>query len=130
MGEQYGGDHQDFRGGEFNGDFTAKKVEYHQHAPAPTALDSLPPKAAGFTGRGDQLGELLGAFDPDGSGEAPGAVLVAAVSGLGGIGKTALAVQAVHEACDRGGSRVGCSSSISMDTTMIALRRNRRWRLC
>ncbi|WP_328678967.1 tetratricopeptide repeat protein [Streptomyces sp. NBC_00343] len=102
MGEQYGGDHQDFRGGEFNGDFTAKKVEYHQHAPAPTALDSLPPKAAGFTGRGDQLGELLGAFDPDGSGEAPGAVLVAAVSGLGGIGKTALAVQAVHEACDRG----------------------------
>jgi len=29
-------------------------------------------------------------------------VLVAAVSGLGGIGKTALAVQAVHEACHKG----------------------------
>ncbi|MEV6513530.1 tetratricopeptide repeat protein [Streptomyces sp. NPDC051642] len=101
MGEQYGGDHQDFRGGEFRGPFTAKKVEYHQHGPAPTALDALPPKAAGFTGRGDQLAELLGAFDPDG-GAAPGAVLVAAVSGLGGIGKTALAVQAVHEACDKG----------------------------
>ncbi|MFG2377674.1 tetratricopeptide repeat protein [Streptomyces sp. NPDC048504] len=101
MGEQYGGDHQDFRGGEFNGDFTAKKVEYHQHGPAPTALDALPPKAAGFTGRGDQLAELLCAFDPDG-GEAPGAVLVAAVSGLGGIGKTALAVEAVHEACEQG----------------------------
>ncbi|MDV7217632.1 tetratricopeptide repeat protein [Streptomyces prunicolor] len=101
MGEQYGGDHQDFRGGEFNGDFTAKKVEYHQHGPAPTALDALPPKVAGFTGRGDQLAELLGAFDPVG-GEAPGAVLVAAVSGLGGIGKTALAVEAAHEACDEG----------------------------
>ncbi|WP_405844225.1 tetratricopeptide repeat protein [Streptomyces sp. NBC_01518] len=101
MGEQYGGDHLDFRGGEFRGPFTAKKVEYHQHGPAPTALDALPPKAAGFTGRRDQLGELLGAFDPDG-GEAPGAVLVAAVSGLGGIGKTALAVEAVHEACDKG----------------------------
>ena len=101
MGEQYGGDHQDFRGGEFRGPFTARKVEYHQHGPAPTALDSLPPKAAGFTGRGDQLAELLGAFDPDG-GEVPGAVLVAAVSGLGGVGKTALAVEAVHAACDKG----------------------------
>ncbi|MEV0482957.1 tetratricopeptide repeat protein [Streptomyces sp. NPDC050508] len=101
MGEQYGGDHQDFRGGEFKGPFTAKKVEYHQHGPAPTALDALPPKVAGFTGRGDQLGELLGAFDPDGGG-ASGAVLVAAVSGLGGIGKTALAVEAAHEASDKG----------------------------
>ncbi|MFI6459686.1 tetratricopeptide repeat protein [Streptomyces sp. NPDC050538] len=97
MGEQYGGDHKDFRGGTFNGDFTVKKVEYHQHGPAPTALDALPPKAAGFTGRGDQLGELLRAFDPAG-GEAPGTVLVAAVSGLGGIGKTALAVEAAHAA--------------------------------
>ncbi|MFJ9375650.1 tetratricopeptide repeat protein [Streptomyces sp. NPDC101455] len=100
MGERYGGDHQDFRGGEFNGSFTAK-AEYHQHGPAPTALDALPPRAAGFTGRGDQLAHLLSAFDPDG-GEAPGAVLVAAVSGLGGIGKTALAVEAAHEACDKG----------------------------
>ncbi|WP_043682946.1 tetratricopeptide repeat protein [Streptomyces xylophagus] len=100
--EQYGGDHQDFRGGEFNGSFTAKKVEFHQHGPAPTALDALPPKVAGFTGRGDQLGELLGAFDPAGSDGAPGAVLVAAVSGLGGIGKTALAVEAAHEAYDKG----------------------------
>ncbi|MEW1832741.1 tetratricopeptide repeat protein [Streptomyces sp. NPDC088196] len=97
MGEQYDGDHQDFRGGEFNGPFTVK-AEYHQHGPAPTALDALPPKVAGFTGRDDQLAELLGAFDPAG-GEAPGAVLVAAVSGLGGIGKTALAVEAAHEAC-------------------------------
>ena len=101
MGEQHGGDHQDFRGGEFNGDFTAKKVEYHQHGPAPTALDALPPKVAGFTGRRDQLGELLGAFDPAG-GAALGAVLVAAVSGLGGIGKTALAVEAAHAACGKG----------------------------
>ncbi|MGX9891145.1 tetratricopeptide repeat protein [Streptomyces sp. NPDC002276] len=101
MGERYGGDHQDFRGGEFNGPFTAK-AEFHQHGLAPTALDALPPKVAGFTGRGDQLGELFGAFDPDGSGEAPGAVLVAAVSGLGGIGKTALAVEAAHAACGKG----------------------------
>lgn len=64
-------------------------------------MDALPPKVAGFTGRRDQLAELLGAFDPDG-GEAPGAVLVAAVSGLGGIGKTALAVEAAHAARKNG----------------------------
>ncbi|WP_019073124.1 tetratricopeptide repeat protein [Streptomyces hokutonensis] len=102
MGEQYGGDHLDFRDGEFKGDFIAKQVAYHQHGPAPTALDALPPRVAGFSGRSDQLGELLGAFDPGGSGEAPGAVLVAAVSGLGGIGKTALAVEAAHAARDEG----------------------------
>ncbi|MFG2778393.1 tetratricopeptide repeat protein [Streptomyces prunicolor] len=96
----YGGDHLDFRGGEFKGSFTAK-AEYREHAPAPTALDALPPQVTGFTGRGDELGELLGAFDPAGC-EAPGAVLVAAVSGLGGIGKTALAVEAAHEACGEG----------------------------
>ena len=100
MGERYGGDHQDFRDGKFNGPFTAK-AEYHQHGPAPTALDALPPKAAGFTGRDDQLGELLGAFDPAG-GDAQGTVLVGAVSGLGGIGKTALAVEVAHEACAKG----------------------------
>ncbi|RPF36357.1 tetratricopeptide repeat protein [Streptomyces sp. TLI_185] len=100
MGDQYGGDHQDFRGGEFNGPFYAK-AEYHEHGPAPTALDSLPPRVAGFTGRESELGQLLGALDPDGR-ETPEAVLVAAVSGLGGIGKTALAVEAAHAACERG----------------------------
>ncbi|NUQ98676.1 MAG: tetratricopeptide repeat protein [Streptomyces sp.] len=101
MGERYGGDHQDFRGGEFNGPFYAK-AEYHEHGPAPAALDSLPARAAGFTGRESELGQLLGAFDPDAGGEAPEAVLVAAVSGLGGIGKTALAVEAAHAACEKG----------------------------
>ncbi|MFC4464491.1 AAA family ATPase, partial [Streptomyces xiangluensis] len=100
MTNGYDGDHLDFRGGEFTGPFTAK-AEYHEHGPAPTALDALPARAVGFTGRDDELRALLDAFDPSAP-ERPAAVLVAAVSGLGGIGKTALAVEAAHEACGRG----------------------------
>ncbi|GAA5023968.1 AfsR-like transcriptional regulator TcrA [Streptomyces siamensis] len=92
-------DHLDFRDSEFAGPVVGK-VEYHQYQPAPTALDSLPARAAGFTGRDDELHGLLEALDPTQPG--PQAVLVAAVSGLGGIGKTALAVEAAHEARNRG----------------------------
>ena len=99
---EYGGDHQDFQGAEFRGPFTAKAVHY-EHGPAPTALDALPARAVGFTGRESELRSLLDALGPAAaSGAGSGAVLVAAVSGLGGIGKTALAVEAVHEACGKG----------------------------
>ncbi|WP_317454135.1 ATP-binding protein [Streptomyces sp. TRM68416] len=97
---EYGGDHVDFRGGEFRGPVVAKG-NFYQRAAAPTALSALPARAAGFTGRGGELGELLRAFEPA-VGGGHEAVLVAAVSGLGGIGKTALAVQAAHEAYGRG----------------------------
>ncbi|MYW14195.1 tetratricopeptide repeat protein [Streptomyces sp. SID2955] len=92
-------DHIDFRGGRFRGQVVGK-AEYRQHAPAPTALDALPPRVAGFTGRDDELGRLRTALDPAaGTGQA---VLVTAVSGLGGIGKTALAVQAAYAARESG----------------------------
>ncbi|WP_019060791.1 tetratricopeptide repeat protein [Streptomyces prunicolor] len=97
----YGGDHLDFRGGEFKGSFTAK-AEYREHAPAPSALDALPARAVGFTGREPELRELLAAFDPSAPNAASEAVVVAAVSGLGGIGKTALAVEAGYEARGKG----------------------------
>ncbi|QIJ64803.1 tetratricopeptide repeat protein [Streptomyces sp. JB150] len=90
-------DHVDFRGGTFYGPVTGVA-----QAPAPTALDSLPAKAAGFTGRDAELGRLLDALDPAAPGDPEQAVLVTAVSGLGGIGKTALAVQAAHAARERG----------------------------
>ncbi|MFD7462317.1 MULTISPECIES: tetratricopeptide repeat protein [unclassified Streptomyces] len=90
-------DHVDFRGGNFYGPVTGLA-----QAPAPTALDSLPVKAAGFTGRDSELARLLDALDPDAPGEPKQAVLVTAVSGLGGIGKTALAVEAAHTARERG----------------------------
>ncbi|MFI9174558.1 tetratricopeptide repeat protein [Streptomyces lincolnensis] len=100
MGDEYGGDHVDFQGGEFNGPVVGTG-NFYQQAAAPTALNALPAPAAGFTGRGAELDDLLRAFDPAAVGEAV-PVLVAALSGLGGIGKTALAVQAAHEACRRG----------------------------
>ncbi|KKD02517.1 NB-ARC domain-containing protein, partial [Streptomyces sp. WM6386] len=101
MTTEYGEDHLDFRGVHVAGDFTAKKVEYREHGPAPTALDALPARVIGFTGREDELRSLLDALDPSGS-DLPSAVLVAAVSGLGGIGKTSLAVEAGYRAGARG----------------------------
>ncbi|MFJ3638414.1 ATP-binding protein [Streptomyces sp. NPDC090108] len=98
----YGGDHIDFRGGTFHAPVTGKVV--HQHGPAPTALNSLPPRPVEFTGRTGELAALLDALRSAAPGGAPRpeAVLVAAVSGLGGIGKTALAVRAACEACEKG----------------------------
>ncbi|MFI6549541.1 tetratricopeptide repeat protein [Streptomyces prunicolor] len=96
----YGGDHLDFGGSEFRGPLVAKG-NFYQQAAAPTALDALPARMPGFTGRERELRQLLAAFNPS-AGGAPQAVLVAAVSGLGGVGKTALAVEAVHTACEKG----------------------------
>ncbi|MFF5016887.1 tetratricopeptide repeat protein [Streptomyces sp. NPDC001165] len=89
-------DHIGFHGGEFRGTVIGK-AECRQQAAAPTALDALPPRAVGFTGRDEELTRLRDALNPSGCGE-PQAVLVTAVSGLGGIGKTALAVEAAHAA--------------------------------
>ncbi|MFC6162056.1 helix-turn-helix domain-containing protein [Kribbella jiaozuonensis] len=77
----------------------------HGSAPATQAADAtagvaaspvpwqLPPAARDFTGRGAQLDAMLSVLrNPTGS--AP--VGLVAVTGMGGIGKTALAVQAAH----------------------------------
>jgi tetratricopeptide (TPR) repeat protein len=67
-----------------------------QAAAAPVALAQLPPVTAGFTGRDDELAVLAGLLDP------AGPVVVSAVAGLAGVGKTTLAVQAGHVARQRG----------------------------
>ena len=66
---------------------------------APTALAQLPPVTVGFTGRDDELAVLAGLLDPATAG---GPVLVSAVAGLAGVGKTTLAVAAGHAARERG----------------------------
>ncbi|WP_329317729.1 tetratricopeptide repeat protein [Streptomyces sp. NBC_01262] len=79
----------------FNGQVIGK-VEHH-HGPVPIATSSLPPAPTGFTGRDADLDRLLPVLAP----EAPDtemAVVICAVSGLGGIGKTALALYAAHRA--------------------------------
>jgi hypothetical protein len=58
----------------------------------------LPPDTAVFTGRRAELAELLAAMpDP----RRMAAVVITALDGLGGIGKTALAVHAAHKLADQ-----------------------------
>ena len=66
-----------------------------QAAAAPVALAQLPAPVAGFTGREAELAEVTGLLDPAAG---AGAVVVSAVAGLAGVGKTALAIQAAHAA--------------------------------
>ncbi len=68
-----------------------------QLPPAVTpALSGLPAPSATFTGRGRQVEELLRALAPDEAGQ--GTVLVHAVAGLAGIGKTELVLQTAARA--------------------------------
>jgi transcriptional regulator with XRE-family HTH domain/tetratricopeptide (TPR) repeat protein len=57
----------------------------------------LPADLADFTGRREQLELLTGLLTAAADGELPGAVIVSAVAGAGGIGKSALAVHAAHQ---------------------------------
>jgi len=68
-------------------------------AAAPTALAQLPPEMNGFAGRDDDLSALAGLLHPAWP---AGPVVVSAVAGLAGVGKTTLAVQAGHAARRRG----------------------------
>ncbi|MFC8424247.1 tetratricopeptide repeat protein [Streptomyces sp. NPDC057236] len=97
----YDGDHTDFRGGVFLREVIGVQVVVQQGGAAvPEAMAGLPPRPGGFTGREQETEDLLRALDP--AGTQPAATLVAAVSGLGGIGKTALAVETAHLARERG----------------------------
>ena len=60
----------------------------------------LPPAVPGFTGRSAELRALTGLLDRCGE-QAPGAVLISAIGGTAGVGKTALAVHWAHQAAER-----------------------------
>jgi tetratricopeptide (TPR) repeat protein len=99
-GGQVSGDNFDLRGSTFHGPVTGKS-ESPRAAPSPTALSALPAAPAVFTGRDDEVAELLGALDP-GVGGGSESVVISAVAGLGGVGKTALALCVAHAARGRG----------------------------
>ncbi|MFG6202418.1 hypothetical protein [Nonomuraea sp. JJY05] len=68
--------------------------------PAPQALAGLPAAPAGFIGRIETLEETLAFLNPT-SGGGTGLV-VSAVAGMAGVGKTALALVAAHQAMEQG----------------------------
>ena len=71
--------------------------------PAQRPLDvprQLPAAAAGFTGRAAELDALTRILDQAGA-EAPGTVVISAIGGTAGVGKTALAVYWAHQAAGR-----------------------------
>jgi tetratricopeptide (TPR) repeat protein len=61
----------------------------------------LPPDTADFTGREEQVGLLCGLLGAEPAVGRPGAVAISAVAGMGGIGKTALAVHVAHRLTSR-----------------------------
>jgi tetratricopeptide (TPR) repeat protein/transcriptional regulator with XRE-family HTH domain len=60
----------------------------------------LPAAVAGFTGRGGELAALTGMLEQAGEG-APGTVVISAIGGTAGVGKTALAVYWAHQVAPR-----------------------------
>lgn len=76
-------------------DFSNVTIIVSQAAAAPVALAQLPPLVSGFTGREAELAQLTGVLDPSAPAEA---VMVSAVGGLAGVGKTALTIHAGHAA--------------------------------
>jgi DNA-binding SARP family transcriptional activator len=66
-------------------------------AGAPVVPAQLPSDVPGFTGRADHL-RRLDELVPERAGEAPNAVVISAIAGLAGVGKTTLAVHWGHRA--------------------------------
>jgi DNA-binding SARP family transcriptional activator len=65
---------------------------------APAVLRQLPATVPQFAGRASELAGLTGLLD---RAELPGTVVISAIDGMPGVGKTALAVQAGHLVADR-----------------------------
>jgi tetratricopeptide (TPR) repeat protein len=71
----------------------ARQAGQAGQAPAPA---QLPPDTTDFTGRSAQVSLLCGLLEAEPTAGRPGAVVISAVAGMGGIGKTALAVHVAH----------------------------------
>ncbi|MFJ9704462.1 tetratricopeptide repeat protein [Streptomyces sp. NPDC101234] len=95
-------DHVDFRQGVFRGQVVGKMIVNHgRRRPDRPAPCTLPMAQRGFTGRAGELAALAARLGPP-VGPAPDAPLVCVVTGLGGMGKTALALKAAHRARNEG----------------------------
>jgi transcriptional regulator with XRE-family HTH domain len=79
---------------------SSRRVGTGRGAAATKVPRQLPTAVAGFTGRAAESAALTRILDDAGAG-VPETVVIAAISGTAGVGKTALAVQWAHQAADR-----------------------------
>jgi DNA-binding SARP family transcriptional activator/Tfp pilus assembly protein PilF len=68
--------------------------------PSPVTPRELPACTAHFAGRTEELAALTGLLDRP-AGQVPGAIVISAIGGTAGVGKTALAVQWAHRVAAR-----------------------------
>ncbi|MFI8301462.1 SAV_2336 N-terminal domain-related protein, partial [Streptomyces nigra] len=98
------GDHFDFRAEAFPPEVVSVQARRQEGTGAvPEVMAGLPSRLGRFTGRQEEMAWLLDALDPDGAQSTRSvAPPVTLVSGPGGFGKTALAVETAHLARERG----------------------------
>ena len=71
-------------------------------APGPTGPRQLPAAARHFTGRGKELDQIINLLGPSQPTDVPGGtVVISAIDGMAGIGKTTLAIHAAHHLADQ-----------------------------
>jgi DNA-binding SARP family transcriptional activator len=70
------------------------------HSPVPSVPRQLPAAVRGFTGRGAELAALTRILD-EASADRPGTVVISAIGGTAGVGKTALALHWAHQVAGR-----------------------------
>ncbi|HTU07012.1 MAG TPA: helix-turn-helix domain-containing protein, partial [Trebonia sp.] len=68
---------------------------------SPVVPRQLPAAAADFTGRAAELAALTRILGQAGGTGAPGTVVISAIGGTAGVGKTALALHWAHQVADR-----------------------------
>ena len=68
---------------------------------SPVVPRQLPAAAADFTGRAAELAALTRILGQTGGAGAPGTVVISAIGGTAGVGKTALALHWAHQVADR-----------------------------
>ncbi|OOC52488.1 MULTISPECIES: tetratricopeptide repeat protein [Nocardiopsis] len=89
------------QGGIGNTTNTTHLTTVQQERSLPLAKDAVPAPPSGFVGRDDELAALLKRLNPEVAQDGgSGAVVVSAVSGMGGVGKTALALKAAQTASE------------------------------